>query len=231
MKYLRVLALPLFLLATLAQGQVDATQQAKVPKSKIWVFSFIGVNHNLVSPTGSHKLRGLGSAVQVGYGHVAEGWFTTLNLDVHSGPFKLNQSGSDLNFFGTGVSSEVGWSLNGGGLRSPTLSYGLGFGLNYFDIVGRPNLDDTKLVMRVNDFALMPCLFLAKLSPPRFEGNTPEQLMTRIEGYMLNLGILVPILATYDQKIVDSGSGGTKRVKGRLGGFSVVMHLSTWLGI
>jgi hypothetical protein len=228
LKFLVILSLFAGARAGHAQDRADKREVSPIPKSKIWVFSFIGHNHNLASGTKTYKLKGVSSAVQVGYGHVADRWFTTLNLDIHSGPFKLNQSGTDLNFFGTGISSVTGWSLGGGGLRAKT-AYGLAFGANYFDIIGRPNSSSTEVVTRINDFALMPSIFVCKLAPPRFQGNAPEQLVTRIEGYMLNLGLLMPILATYDQKV--RSDAGTKRTQGRLGGYSVIMHLSTWLGI
>src|SRR5690606_38917285 len=88
---------------------------------------------------------------------------------------------------------------------------GFALGLSYADMVGRSigknrketghPVSNSELVddytMRVTNFSLLPAVFFSWLEEARPRGNTPELLTTRLDGYMLTIGIAMPLLISY----------------------------------
>jgi hypothetical protein len=89
--------------------------------------------------------------------------------------------------------------------------------------------------MRVNNLSLLPAIFLSWLAPPRPRGNTPELLMTRLEGYFLTLGMAMPLLSSYSARYTVRPEPGQpappqKLEKGELRGYSILMSFTAMLG-
>lgn len=224
-----------------AKRNLEAQQKALGTKNSVWVFGVAGVDHDLAEKDGSN-LNGGSVMVQIGRGYIGTRWFGHGSVDIISGPYQTPQrSKPKLDHSGTGFSTLWGYNLNEGGIRKEGGSFGLSLGLSYADIVGRStdtyssgNETVEQFVMRVSNFAVMPGLFYAWLEKARPNGNKPEYLVTRIEGYLLNLGVAVPFLATqttkYQSYTPTKPEGTAESQSGRMNGYSIVLNLTTLLG-
>jgi hypothetical protein len=208
-----------------------------------------GHRHSLKS--GDNEVIGNAGAVQLGTGYISESWYAAFSLDILLGPYEPTR-GSQLNvdYSGTGLTLWTGFSAQGMNLRSPEGGYGFALGLSYADIVGRsigknrrededdptgsPGLIEN-YIMRVNNLSLLPAIFFSWLAPPRPRGNTPELLMTRLEGYFLTLGMAMPLLSSYSARYTVRPEPGQptapqKLEKGELRGYSILMSFTAILG-
>jgi len=91
----------------------------------------------------------------------------------------------------------------------------------------------------------MPAVFFCWLKDPRQANNRPENLMTRIEGYLLTIGVSSPLLTTYQTSYRQTALDQEKSrgaptpvyrtdpisVHGRLRGYSLVLSFTALLGI
>ncbi|MGE0172020.1 MAG: hypothetical protein AB7T49_04515 [Oligoflexales bacterium] len=213
-------------------------------KKGAWTFGAYAIHHDLRSDE-ENNLKGISTAVQLGYGHIDQKWFVNTTLDIFSGPFKLRKSTSELDFAGTGGSVNLGYTFEPT-LRKNSGASGLALGLTYSDIVGKSddNNDDKTVRMKINNFSVFSGMVFCVLKPARPNDNKSENLVTRIEGYFLTLGISAPILAKYDlryreeikpeptpEEPAPKSTFEPRRDRGRLKGYSLVVYLSTWLGV
>ena len=115
------------------------------------------------------------------------------------------------------------------------------------DIVGRvvgerfdPEKKTDKFVMRVTSFSIVPSIFFTWLErSARKISNHPDSLKTRIEGYYLNMGFHVPVIAKYNLRfdnVIQSDDDEeaireTNKLKGDLYGFSIVISFTALLGV
>jgi hypothetical protein len=249
-----------------------ATGPAGASSDKRSVFSFgvTGARHSLKAGNG-HEVLGNSGAVQLGMGQVADSWYVLTSLDIVLGPYEraLNQQ-LDVDYFGTGLTGWLGFSAQTLDLRSREGGYGFALGLSYTDIVGRSigsnrdkgadgdgggGADDQvarteNYVMRVNNLSLLPAIFFSWLEPGRPKGNSPEQLATRLEGYLLTIGAAMPLVINYQAKFerrirrdvtADASASPEERAEsaasvepdtesGRLRGYSVLVTLTALLG-
>lgn len=213
-----------------------------------------GDKHSLKAGNGD-ELIGNSAAVQLGTGYIADKWYTSLSLDIILGPYEpVRNRELNTDFIGTGLTWFTGISAQTQNLRSPEGGYGFALGLNYSDIVGRTvsgrNADSREgkkdsgeildnYIMRVNKFSMMPAVFFSWLKDARPSGNSPDLLLTRIEGYLLTIGVAIPLLTTYSaqynvrESTDDSGTVNPtreKRVHGQLRGYSVLMAMTAFFG-
>lgn len=171
-----------------------------------------GYRHSLKSANG-HEVLGNAGAMQLGIDYLADSWFAALSLDILLGPYEPTQGGQlVVDYLGTGLTGWIGLSAQTLSLRSVAGGYGFALGLSYADMVGRSigknrrerpgnDRDNAALVdnyiLRVNSLALMPAIFFTWLEGARPRGNTPALLATRLEGYILTIGMAVPVMSTY----------------------------------
>lgn len=203
----------------------------------IWSIGLGGYQNNLKSGDGNHVL-GVSSVVQLGRGYIGDTWFATGAVEFISGPFQSpEQQNLVVDFSGTGFSTWIGFSAENQNLRTEAGNYGFLLGLNYSDIIGRSVGDrvtneggttTSNWVMRVNNFTIFPSIFFTWLKPPREKGNSPELLLTRIEGYLLKIGIAAPLQIRYKVKY-DENERKIVR-KGELEGYTVMITFSTLFG-
>lgn len=212
-------------------------------RDNYWSIGLAGYQNNLKSGT-DQSLLGPSLVVQVGRGHLENNWFLSGTLDIISGPYRAQQGGPvDLDFQGTGFTALLGYSAENTSLRTDLGNYGFTFGISYSDMVGRSlegkrtQLADgnaiEKFTTRVTNFSILPAVFFCWLEPPRKKGNDPDLLVTRIEGYILNLGIAVPMKANFTNKYDKISEDGVtpQSERGSLKGYTLMVSLTAALGV
>lgn len=213
-----------------------------------------GDKHSLKAGNGD-ELIGNSAAVQLGTGYIADKWYTTVSLDIILGPYEpVRNRELNTDFVGTGITWFTGISAQTQNLRSPEGGYGFALGLSYADIVGRTvsrrNADSRggkkdneevldNYIMRVNKFSMMPAVFFSWLKDARPSGNSPDLLITRIEGYFMTIGVAIPLLTTYSAKYSvreSTDESGTvkptheKTENGQLRGYSILLAMTAFFG-
>ena len=244
MNPLRLARLLIFLLIS---GVVSSSVQADAPEKNA---SFrkstfhLGLTQAQYALTGKEdtSLIGNSSIVNLGGGFIHEKYFHLYSLNVILGPYQpLSESHARLDFSGTGFSTTWGWTWSPS-LRAKSHVFGVLMGAQYVDIVGRSvgtRREETgtisQLVTQIYDFAVVPGFFYANLKPPRPIGNEPENLVTRLEGLIISLGVAFPIQADFTQEYLrrDNTTGSTEKVKsrGKLDGRTYILQVISPLGI
>ena len=223
--------------------KTNDSAQPHATRRNAWSVGFTGLRHALKAGDGN-ELTGNGGDVQFGRGYIGDSWFGDATLDILLGPFDPTFDRQfNVDYLGTGATVTAGFSAQSKSLRSAEGGYGFALSLSYADIVGHSigkNRQDSGLdrpedralpsdyTMRVTYFSLTPSIFFAWLEPPRPAGNTPDLLTTRVEGYFLNLGVSMPLLASYQAKQTVGDQQVTE--SGQLRGYSIVVGLSAMLG-
>lgn len=185
-----------------------------------------------------YKQRGLEADINFGYVYVANSWWGTVRGHVPFAPTSQYYDESPpIDYEGYGVSTTFGKTLSASSLRQASGDYGVEVGLEIFQLVGRSFrrqvLPDRSIseawVIRTGWTAITPAFSATFLKPARPQGNRPEWLMTRIEGYHVSLGVVIPVQKTLDVRWehdrVGQGDHGTWK------GIFGIASLSTWLGI
>lgn len=218
-------------------------------RDSTWAIGLTSLQHSLKSGDGVN-LTGSATAVQLGYTHIGETWILTSSLDVISGPYLATpQQEEKLDYSGTGFTMTFASSAEMANVRTYSGNYGFALGVTYFDVVGRVVGDRVEandpqsvtktdsLVLRVTNFGLMPSIFFTWLVPDvRRVSNRPVDLVTRIEGYHLNIGFIVPMVANYtlefDEIDEDNKDNRIKfRQKNDFFGYSIAISFSALLGV
>lgn len=237
-----------FFYAQVSHGQVSY-RETDEPRDTNWTIGLAGYQHSLKSGDGNNLLGGA-TAVQLGYALISDTWMLSSSLDVISGPYLApQQQDTTIDYTGTGFTLLFSSSAEAKNIRSYAGNYGFSVGLNYMDIAGRavvgdrfdPERKTDELVMRVTNFSATPSVFFTWLEPEvRNVTNDPQKLYTRLEGYILSIGFMVPILANYtlryDQLLTedadpDSPVRETVKEKGPLAGFSIMITFQALLGV
>ena len=215
----------------------------------MWVFG-LSEQKMILKSGEEYEILGNQAAVQIGASHFATHWYFLGSADIILGPYEPAQNQQiDVDFFGTGLSSWVGFSAQPLDLRSSAGGYGFAIGFNYSDLVGRsyalnrkdtgkrlpsglPDAENDGLIesysMRITHFTVSPGLFFSWLEEERPLSNSKEFLSTRIEGSLLTIGLAVPLDTTYSAKTVFTNKS-TERSTGRLRGYSILINWSAIL--
>ena len=217
-------------------------------RTTVWT---IGLSQNKYALKSGEEASLLDSAtvVQLGRGHLAENIYASYTFEIISGPYNSRQQGHvSTDFTGTGFSAMIAHTAENANIRTESGNYGFAIGLGYSDIIGRSvglkpavssseNID--QFTMHVTSYTILPSLFFAWLKEVRPVGNTPELLATRIEGYVLNLGIAMPLWARYRISYLSTPMGASGALaspqsvtkNGYLGGYNLVITFSALLGV
>ena len=226
-----------FTFSARAEDMTSASDEIQPPNKTAWTLSLGGAQHNIKSGDGDHLIGGA-FAVGLGYHYVDTNWFAGGRFDFLTGPFQsTKQQGLTVDFYGTGLDMVVGFSAENKDIRSYQGGYGFLLGMSYFDTIGRSvgekvtQQDDVTIsnwVMRVNNFSIYPAIFFAWLEEARPVGNSPDLLVTRIEGYFLTIGISVPLQTEY--RVRFDADGVTQNSEGNLNGYSILVNFTTLFG-
>jgi hypothetical protein len=242
-----------------------STTSAEGVRNTVWSFGLTGTRHSLKSGD-SNELLGNSAGVHLGRGYVSDNWFANFSFDILLGPYEPTQQQQlEVDYFGTGGTVWLGFSAQTLNIRSRAGGYGFALGLTYADIVGRSlgknrkesdsssdtekKIENSNLIddytMRITNFSLLPAVFFSWLEQARPRGNTPELLKTRIDGYILTIGIAMPLLISYqakyttrDKYVVREGADVPEIEEpsrdvtdsGRLRGYSLMINLTALLG-
>ncbi len=222
-----------------------------------WTF---GMRSNSFSlrDTDNNSLNGRGAAISLGGGSLRSNWFSYFNVNFMLGPYQQATTKSiSRDYQGTGVGAWAGYEIAGKGLRSPFGSLAITAGLVYSDFIGRSvglseletevvkQYDDGAIpittserirnyVIHITELSAAAGISMCGLKSPRERGNAPHQLSTRIEGYLLFLGVSAPLRASYVTRYTkEYDDGETERIRedGRLKGYTLLVELTTLLGI
>ncbi len=221
-------------------------------KNSVVSIAIDGIRY-ILKADNDNELVGNGVKIGLGGGYIAKSWYMNGMLDILLGPYEPTRDKQlNVDYVGTGLSYWWGTSAQTLDLRSSEGSYGFAVGLNYADVVGRSvgrnrkettnpadpensNLIDN-YIMRVTSFSVTPALFFAWLKGARPKGNTPDLLATRLEGYVMTVGVAIPLLASY-QAHYDKRGDVTEQFepkkiseKGPLKGYSLLVSLNAFLG-
>lgn len=213
-------------------------QIAALPaRDSAWSIGFDARQLNVTPNDRRYKQRSTAPDINVGYVHIDESWWVMARGHLPFGPTSQRYPDSPpLDFEGYGISTTYGHSFSGH-LRDPSGDYGAEIGLEVFELVGRSfrrqvlpdNSVSNAWVMKTRWTALTPALTATFLKPSRPQGSRPEWLMTRIEGYRLSAGIVIPVQNSWDLRWEHNGVGQGDR--GNWKGFFGVASLTAWLGI
>lgn len=184
-----------------------------------------------------YKQREAAPDINIGFVWIEDSWWAKGGMHLPLGPNSQRYPDSPpLDNEGYGVSAIFGKSLSGS-LRKDSGDYGLELGVESFELSARSFrrqvLNDGSAtdswIVKTRWVAITPAIFATFLRPARPQGNAPEWLMTRIEGYRIALGVVVPVQKSWDlrYKQGDSFRGDRGSWKGFHGLFSV----NAWLGI
>ena len=232
--------------------------EAKLPyedkyRNAYWAVKMGGIQHNLRSGDGV-ELRGGSLTFDLGRGYLHENWYVEVDAGLLMGPYqKTGLQKLDMEYSGTGLGISWGYSAETANLRSPAGNYGFTIGFRYGDVTGRSSGERTETSKQdqkietlsqyrisVQYAFLFPAMFFCWLEEPRLKGNKSDQLVTRIEGYMLTLGIGMPLYATYSSsynllgKSLNSDEPVTvkeEKARGGLRGYSIIISFSTLFGV
>jgi hypothetical protein len=200
-----------------------------------------------------NSVYGNGGAVSFGLGYLKGHLLFSGHFDILLGPYEQMRDRSfSSDFAGTGFSTFVAYSSKSKEQAQGGYTYGLGLGATYEDAIGRSsgskNVDLSALgpqyqtdevsvqnyIIQTQTGFLTPTFYFAWLKPPRPKGNTPELLKTRLEGYLLSLGVSFPVYsqyrAKYDQRQEDASFKGLVD-NGKLKGYRIALGITTLLGI
>ena len=248
-KFLQVAALG-FGTALVSSYALSAEKNGRVAtdgtmKTAVWSFGITGAQENLKA-AGNNQLIGTSAAVQIGYGHIARDWLANFSVDILQGPYQPTyDSQLQVDHSGFGFTAWTGLSAQNTNVRSPEGGYGFALGLSYGaltgQMMGRNRRDDGQgtaadralidsYTSHVSKLSIIPGLFFTWLDQARPTGNTPELLMTRIEGLVLLIGAATPIAATYNTSYT-KGTNEVIREHGSLSGYSIVVNLTALLGV
>jgi len=222
-----------------------------------WTFGMRS-NSFFLRDTDNNSLSGKGAAISIGGGNLRSDWFSYFNVNFLLGPYQQATSKSiSRDYQGTGVGAWAGYEIAGKGLRSQYGSLAITAGLVYSDFIGRSvglseletevvkQYDDAAVpvttserirnyVIHITELSAAAGVSLCGLKSPRERGNAPQQLSTRIEGYLLFLGVSAPLRASYVTRYTkEYDDGDTDRIRedGRLRGYTLLAELTTLLGV
>ncbi|MBP9707154.1 MAG: hypothetical protein KBD78_05875 [Oligoflexales bacterium] len=237
-----------------ADTKVSQTKIADPDTSETYYFiGFTGVRQNMRGLE-VHTLTGNSVEINFGMKSLGRNWYLDGSVDIRQGPYEpILDRQLDSDYFGTGFTLTWGISAQNLDIRSIEGSYGFALSAKYLDIAGRSigrnrseaafsaGDKDTiinKYSMRVNELSITPSIFFSWLTTKREKSNKPEHLKTRIEGYMINIGLSVPYSSRYKARYdlterpsadnPDSGAQtSTITEHGSLRGYSFIIALST----
>ncbi len=189
----------------------------------IWSAAASAQYQNLSDRNDVEIMSGRGTVLQFGGGYLGVNSYHLASLDIYAGPYEpVRNNRASLDFGGTGVTYQYGYALRAGGMRRTGGNIGLLASVAYFDVVGRSigqNLEQREVtqtgdqgvdvltstrdyVVKVTSIVTIPAIFYADFVAARPRGNTPELLATRLEGYIVALGLALPAFGTHNTSYV-----------------------------
>ena len=224
------------------------------PKTTLWDVEMSGVLYRWHGDR-DNDVFGRGGILSFGYGQTIDSsWWWQGRFDVYAGPWEVIRNHTfDSDFNGTGISAGMGRALWPGSLRDPGGCLAGILSIGYVDMAGKSSGQNHAQSTKVDDGAnfyleqsyrigvnalwVAPEISWVHMEPSRPQGNLPELLDTRIEGYSVSAALMIPIFSTYHADMVRRAQGDANdqkprefRESGSLKGYAASLTLRTWLG-
>ncbi len=213
--------------------------EADLPPRKMnWSVGMDARELNVTPGDRRYKQREVSPDINIGVTWIEPVWWAMGRVHLPVGPTSQRYADSPpLDTEGYGVSFNFGKSLLNHELRQANGDYGLEVGLESFELSARSfrrqvlsdGSSTDNWVVKTRWTAITPAVFATFLKPARPEGNKPEWLMTRIEGYRVALGVVVPVQRSWDLRYGKNGTPVGDR--GSWSGVHGLLSLNAWLGI
>ncbi len=232
------LALIVFVWTTRALAETAAAPEASVKlRQNVWG---VGLQSRLLhwGEDENDRLHFMSQTLDVNRVWVHEQWWASIDLSLILGPVsKRLPTSPPIDYNGSGVGARFAYSLFSDGLRQPGGDWGIFLGAESMEITGhsyrRRVLEGGGVsegwFVRSRWIAAIPGVFYSRLKPGRPKGNRPEWLMTRIEGYTVQVGLALPIKA--ELMISQTLNGVREKRRSNVHGYAALLSLSVWLGI
>lgn len=180
------------------------------------------------------RLDGAAAVFEVGFGKVQNRLKYHGSFDIILGPYtKLFSERVPTDFFGTGFKGRIAYALLP--YRGGPWGLDVGIGLSYIDMVGRSVGTSSRdgetiesLTMKIASFSSLAGIGFHSFEDARTLGNDPNNLLTRIEGYSVQLDFCYPIKATYKTRLALSESNQAN--SGDVIGYSILVSGAIYLG-
>lgn len=182
------------------------------------------------------KLEGFSNNINIGIASsYFDKWLVEFRVHFVSGPNE--QQSLKVDYTGNSISARASYSFSES--FRPAASYGSSLAisyqsltgenpLNYSNTVNNENVSSWKLKAKL--LKITPSLYYRSFKSKRNITNDPEYLKTRIEGWMISLGISVPVHLEYSlSKTTDENS--SMNSSGKLYGYDLLLSGSVFLGI
>lgn len=222
-----------------AKAEATTAKEAKLPaRNSNWSIGLDGRQLNVTPGDRRYKQREIAPDINVGFVWIEDSWWSMLRGHLPFGPTSQRYPDSPtLDTEGYGISATFGRTLSSGSLRQSGGDYGVELGIESFELAARSFRRQVLVDGSVTDAwvvktrwtALTPAIFATFLKPARPQGTKPEWLMTRIEGYRVSLGVVVPVQRSWDLRYERGGTPVGDR--GSWTGVHGILSLNTWLGI
>ncbi len=213
--------------------------ESKLPPRKLnWSVGFDARDLNVTPGNRRFKQREVSPDINIGITWIEPNWWAMGRVHLPLGPNSQRYAESPpLDTEGYGLSFNFGKSLLNHQLRQTQGDYGVEVGIESFELTARSfrkqSLNDGGYtdfwVVKTRWMAITPSIFATFLKPARPEGNKPEWLMTRIEGYRVALGVVIPVQRSWDLRYEKN----TVLVgdRGSWSGVHGLLSWNAWLGI
>ncbi len=175
-----------------------------------FVSAGLSLKRSSFTETNKSEIKGNALEIQLGYAKVLPNIILHGHLNIVNGPFTKsldNQFVTD--FSGNGASFTSYFNVESNSFYKLSYTKGLHIGTTYQTLtgksygrnlrvpVGEQNGEASSYEIEHTSITIHPGVFYSWHVPTRTFGNSPDKLMTRIEGYILALAVDVPVFSQY----------------------------------
>lgn len=196
----------------------------------------IAAGYNFISSVEDIDIKGFSNTLNVGIAstHLSR-WLFDTNLQLISGP--NNKQRMKVDFSGTGFSVRSAYSVSGP--FRPSAAFGPSLTASYQFLSGKNPTDYANEVngqtitswsIKTRSFILTPALYYRSFKAARNVTNDPNYLTTRVEGWMVSLGVSIPAYLEYSLSQTSTENGSSSGA-GKLSGYSIELSTSVFLGM
>lgn len=184
-----------------------------------WLFGASSLKSNLSAEGDDvEDFKNTSLQISIGKGVFRDKWSFSGSIDLLSGPLEpFFENDLDVELEGFGLTFLSSYALTGTGIRDKKPSFAATFGLNYLSVngasIGRnknlnKDFDSPLNSGKINGYSVnLSTLNIVLgttfnwIEKARPQGNHPDLLKTRLEGYALSILAFVPVYGSMDSKV------------------------------
>ena len=196
----------------------------------------MAAGYNFINEIDNVELEGFSSNLIIGVASTHfDKWLIDGSLEIIAGP--NDKQNMKVDFGGTGFSLRGAYSVIGS--FRPNNAFGPALTASYQFLSGRNPTDYSNSIngktitswsIKTRSFILMPALYYRSFKSARQVTNDPAYLTTRVEGWMISLGVAIPTFLEYSLKQTSEESGSSSS-SGKLGGYAIQLSAQIFLGM